>query len=160
MSPLIHIESDAHGWPKSATASGVIRVPPSRLWEAISDVEGYANRVPMLDKVTREGDRVTVRLRFRITLFSVHFQFVADARYEEGRWLELAYVSGEPSALKLRFELEEDPQGTLLHASIAFDVDSLGWLVKYFLKHHPEIKFGIFPGSALALHESMRRAIE
>jgi ribosome-associated toxin RatA of RatAB toxin-antitoxin module len=160
MTPLIRIERDPHGWPASAKASGLIRVPPARLWSAIADVEGYADRVPMLDKVTREGDRVTVRLRFKITLFSVHFQFVADARYEEGRWLELSYVSGEPRALKLRFDIEEDPSGSLLHASIGFDVDSLGWLAKYFLKHHPEIKFGIFPGSALALLESMRRAVE
>lgn len=26
---------------------------------------------------------------------------------------------------------------------------SLGWLVKAFLKHHPEIRFGVFPATAL-----------
>jgi hypothetical protein len=41
-----------------------------------------------------------------------------------------------------------------------FEVKSLGWLAKYFLKHHPEIQYGIFPGVALALLDSLKRAAE
>ena len=32
------------------------------------------------------------------------------------------------------------------------------WLVKYFLRHHPEIQHGIFPGITLVLLDSIRRA--
>ena len=41
-----------------------------------------------------------------------------------------------------------------------FDLMSLGWLAKYFLRHHPEIQFGIFPGVALVLVDSLRRALD
>jgi hypothetical protein len=46
----------------------------------------------------------------------------------------------------------------LIYVHIGFDIESLGWLVKLFLKHHPEIQFGVFSGCALALLESMRTA--
>lgn len=36
---------------------------------------------------------------------------------------------------------------------------SLGWLAKYFLRHRPEIQFGVMPGVAVGLLESIRRAL-
>ena len=47
----------------------------------------------------------------------------------------------------------------MVDVDASFEVESLGWLVKYFLKHHPEIRHGIFPGVALVLHDSLRRAV-
>jgi hypothetical protein len=133
----------------------------------VSDVTSYSDRVPMLSRVRRDGNRVTVSLRFRITLFSVGFEFVADVVEDPGRSFELRYVSGEPRGILIRFELEPVPgeagagkDATRVRTFIAFDAMSLGWLTKFFLKHHPEIQFGIFPGCALALAESMRRAVE
>jgi hypothetical protein len=159
--PLILVEPNHEGLPVAAIAARCIAAPRERVWGLIADVGNYAGHVPMLSHVTRNGDRVKVDLRFRIALFSVGFSFVADAVYEEGRWLELRYVSGEPRDLCLRFELEPDGDNrTLIHAAIGFDVLSLGWLVRFFLKHHPEIRFGVFPGAALVLVESMRRAAE
>jgi hypothetical protein len=131
------------------------------VWQYIADIEAYPGIVPMLHKVRREGDRVTVHLRFRISLFSVGFQFTVDATYQEPRWLELRWVAGEPRELRIRFDLQDGGDGTShVRAGIWFDVYSLGWLAKYFLKHHPEIQFGIFPGSALAILDSMKRAVE
>jgi hypothetical protein len=115
----------------------------------------------MLHKVRRQGDRVTAQLRFKISFFSVGFEFTADAAYVENRWLELRWVAGEPRELRIRFDLEDAGDGTTrVRGAISFDVFSLGWLAKYFLKNHPEIQFGIFPGCALVLVDSMRKAAE
>jgi hypothetical protein len=69
-------------------------------------------------------------------------------------------VEGEPRGLVIRYDLApiEDGRATQLSVRIGFDLRSLGWLVKYFLKHHPEIQYGVYPGCALALAASMRRA--
>jgi carbon monoxide dehydrogenase subunit G len=158
--PTVEVELDSAHRPIAATATQVIAAPRERLWRALSDVETYPGLVPMLDKVKRVGDRFTVSLRFRVSLFSAGFEFTADAVRDEGRCLELRWVAGEPRAINLRFELEDAEGGTCVRARITFDVDSLGWLTRYFLRHHPEIRFGIFPGSACALIDSFRRAAE
>jgi len=60
------------------------------------------------------------------------------------------------------FELSplDDGRATLIHAHGEYDAMSLGWLVKFFLKHHPEILHGVFPGTVLVLLDAMRRAAE
>jgi ribosome-associated toxin RatA of RatAB toxin-antitoxin module len=159
--PVIEVDLAGDGSPRGATATAVVAATPARVWTFVSDVAGYAGVVPMLHKVRRDGDRVTVQLRFKISLFSVGFEFTADATYEEARWLELRWVAGEPRALRIRFDLDDDGAGGCrVRAGIWFDVFSLGWLTKYFLKNHPEIQFGIFPGCALALVDSIRRVAE
>jgi hypothetical protein len=127
----------------------------------VSDVDGLASRIPMLDRVHVEGDRATVHLKFGIGLFSARFAFKVQRVAEEGRALELRYLEGEPKDLLIRHELRDasTPDVTLLYTTIAFDAFSLGFLAKYFLKHHPEIRFGVFPGSALTLSDAVHRAV-
>lgn len=159
--PIIEVDVGADGTPASATATTRVGAPAARVWSFIADVDRYPDIVPMISKVKRDGDRVHVHLKFKISLFSVGFDFVADARYEEGRWLDLVGVSGEPKELRIRFELTDGSDGSsTIKATISFDTFSLGWLAKYFLKHHPEIRYGIFPGCALGLADSMKRAAE
>ena len=158
--PIIEVEVGPDGTPASATATTRVAAPAARVWSHIADVDRYPLFVPMMSKARRDGDRVHVHLKFKISLFSVGFDFVADAKYEEGRWLELRGVSGDIRDLHIRFELAEVDGGSTLKATISFDVFSLGWLSKYFLKHHPEIRYGIFPGCAYGLADSLRQASE
>ena len=159
---VIEVDVGDDGIPTSATATTRVGAPAARVWSFIVDVDRYPSFVPMLAKVRRDGDRVTVGLKFKITLFSVGFDFVADAKYEEGKWLELRGVGGDMRDLHIRFELEDgaDVASSTLKATISFDPFSLGWLSKYFLKHHPEIRYGIFPGCAYGLADAMRQAAE
>lgn len=158
--PIIEVEVGPDGTPASATATTRVAAPTARVWSHIADVDRYPQFVPMMSKARRDGDRVHVHLKFKISLFSVGFDFVADAKYEEGRWLELRGVSGDIRDLHIRFELAEVDGGSTLKATISFDVFSLGWLSKYFLKHHPEIRYGIFPGCAYGLADSLRQVSE
>jgi ribosome-associated toxin RatA of RatAB toxin-antitoxin module len=158
---VIEVELDGDGKPRAATATATVAAPPARLWQLILDLERYPKIVPMMHKVRREGDRVTAQLRFKVSIISVGFEFTADATYEEPRRLELRWVDGEPRDIRIRFDIDDAGDGTSrVRARIAFDPLSLGWLAKYFLRHHPEIQFGILPGCALALVDSMRRAAE
>jgi len=104
-----------------------------------------------------------VKLRFCISLFSVGFAFTAKATYEEGKWFELRYLSGEPRDLYIKMEVddvEDNENASLVRTTLRFDAMSLGWLAKFFLKHHPEIRFGVVPGSALVLFDGLRRVAE
>ena len=154
----VHLDDD--GTPRGATAREKLNVPIDRLGDVIVDVDRFPGRIPMMHRVRLDGSRATIDLKFKLALFSVGFHFVVDVKKEDKKWLELRWVSGEPKGIKLRFDLEEADEGkaTFLTSTGEFDVMSLGWLTKYFLKHHPEIQFGIVPGVAVGLLESMRKA--
>lgn len=160
--PLIQIHLGADGGPVGATAARRIRAPKERVWRIMTDLDGMAGRVPMMQKIQRDGRFVTVHLRFGLSLFSAHFAFKVEHVIDEGRAIELRYVEGEPRDITIRQELvaASTPDATLLYTSIDYDVFSLGFLTKFFLKHHPEIRYGVIPGSALTLLDSVRKAAE
>jgi ribosome-associated toxin RatA of RatAB toxin-antitoxin module len=156
------VSMDSAGLPKSAKAEGRIERSVADVWKVIDDVNSYPDRIPMMSRVRLAGERATVDLKFKVALFSVGFQFVVDITREREKSLALGWVSGEPRGIKLRFELEPLDGGAAcrLRTSGEFDPNSLGWLTKYFLKHHPEIQYGVMPGVAVALFASMRAAAE
>lgn len=158
--PLVSLHLGPDGRPNGATACAHVPAPPERVWNIVSDLSSYANRVPMIDKVKLEGNRVTIHLKFKVTIVSVGFSFTADVETVPGRSIDLRWVSGEPRNMRLSINVipYADGKETILVGSGAFDIQSLGWLVKYFLKHHPEIELGVFPGVAFALIDSMQRA--
>ena len=213
--PTLQVHMGPDGLPCGAVATGFVERPAEQLWAVILDVDRFPVRIPMIDRVRRDPrtdrERVSVDLRFKVTVVSVGYGFVADvvktetvaatppgwrptdpceapsarlptatppgwrptdpceapsARLIENapeptRTLELKWVSGEPRNIHLRFHVvpSADGQTCTLTTQAAFDVRSLGWLAKYFLKHHPEIQYGIFPGVALALFDSIRRVV-
>lgn len=164
----LHVHLDPRGSPNGCTATVRVNATPARVWAVVENPEGLAGLVPMLHRVRRTGDRVTIQLRFRISLFSVGFEFTADSLRSPvipgfpGEWAEVRWVEGEPRDLRLRFDLKplDDGRQTELRAAAFFDIDSLGWLAKYFLRHHPEIRYGVYPGAALALADGLRREAE
>src|SRR4051812_2632118 len=78
--PLLRTRLGPSGAPTGAAATGRIAAPPERVWAVVTDVGAYAGRIPMIHRVRGDGDRVTVDLRFKISLFSVGFGFVADVK--------------------------------------------------------------------------------
>ena len=114
----------------------------------------------MIRRVRVKGDEVDVQLRFKMAVFSTSFSFVAGRTVEEGRRQRLTWRSGEPRGAEIEIALEPKGQGTEVRTTIGFDLMSLDWLVSLVLRHHPEIRFGVFPGSALALLDTVVRAAE
>lgn len=158
--PVVRVTLARDGRPLRAAARARIERPVSAVWSTIYDVERFADFLPMVSQARRRGDDVTFDLKFKIGFFAVGFQFTAAAKYEAERWLDLSWKSGEPRDIKMRFELTpiEGESACIVETQAEFDVQSLGWLVKYFLRHHPEISLGIFPGITLVLLDSIRRA--
>lgn len=159
--PLLHVILGADGGPVGAVAARLLPATRERVFRTITEVDRLAERVPMMDKVQLEGGRVTVHLRFGIGLFSARFSFKAERRVEDGHAMELRYLEGEPRDLRIRHEVHDAGAAgsSVLFTTVAFDAFSLGFLAKYFLKHHPEIRFGVFPGSALTLSDAVLRAV-
>ncbi len=159
--PLVRVRMSPEGKPVGAAASARFERPVGEVWAAIKDVERLARHLPMVHRVQRRGDLVTLDLKFKVAFFSVGFQFTAAATYEEEQWLELRWTSGEPRDIRLRFDLSPEDEGRacVVRGDGEFDLTSLGWLTKYFLRHHPEIQFGVFPGVALVLVDSLRRSL-
>ena len=158
--PLVRLQLGADGSPVGAAGALRSAAPPERVWSVIRDVERYPERVPLVHRARRDGDDVAMQLRFRIALLSAKFGFVVTVTSGEERWLELGYVSGEPRDMRLRFEIEpvEDGRRTLTRIAVSYDIYSLGWLVKFFLRHHPEIQHGVLSGTTLVLLDSVQRA--
>jgi ribosome-associated toxin RatA of RatAB toxin-antitoxin module len=159
--PIVHVALGAGGRAVSASAAGRVGASTDRVWSVLTDVGKYAERVPMMHRVRLRGDLAEFSLRLRISFFSVGFSFESEIERDEGRSLSLNYVRGEPRDIAIRWHLEplSDGAESAIFVHIGFDIDSLGWMAKYFLKHHPEIQFGVFPGCAVALLESMRTAV-
>jgi carbon monoxide dehydrogenase subunit G len=160
-SPLIELELDGAGEPIASTAFARIERTPAEVWAVISDVDRYGRYIPMIHRITRTGDRVRVELRFKVAVYSAKFTSEGRISEERERWLDIAYISGEPHGMAIRFELAPagDGRATMLATYVRFDPYSLGWLVKFFLKHHPEIRFGVVSGTALTLLDAIRRAL-
>src|SRR6185369_12951192 len=149
----IRVQLNPEGKPVSASAELRLEKTPAEIWPVVIDVDRYPGRVPMIHRVRRDGDTITIDLKFKVSIVSVGFHAVVKMVQEPGKWLELSWISGEPRALRLKLELVplDDGRACLVRSESEFDAQSLGWLTKYFLRHHPEIEFGIFPGVALAL---------
>ena len=146
--------------PFGARAQAHILAPPERVWQLLTSFERYPEKVPMIHSALVEGDQVTLALRFRMGIFSTTFQFRAHIEREEGRRLALRWIEGLPRNIFVAFELEPDAGGTRLKCEISYDIQSLGWVVKYFLKHHPEMALGSYAGTALVLVDAVRKAAE
>jgi ribosome-associated toxin RatA of RatAB toxin-antitoxin module len=158
----VEVDIDGTGQPLAARAHTRIDRPVADVWKIVSDVAAYPGRLPMMHRVRLDRDRATVDLKFKIALFSVGFQFIVDVDRKHHESVQLKYVSGEPRNILLGFHLEplDDGAACRLRSTSQFDAMSLGWLAKYFLKHHPEIQHGIVPGVAIGLLESMRQALK
>jgi ribosome-associated toxin RatA of RatAB toxin-antitoxin module len=160
--PLVRVSFGPKGLPVAATAGQIVNASPERVYEILTDIEKYAERVPLIQRVKLKGDLAEFALRFKVAFFGVGFSFTSKVETLENQRVTLAYREGEPANIHIQYDiapLAGEDERSVLFVRIGFDVDSLGWLVKFFLKHHPEIQFGIFPGCALALLESMRLAL-
>jgi ribosome-associated toxin RatA of RatAB toxin-antitoxin module len=153
----VHLQDAA---PFGARAQVVIAAPPERVWQLLTSFDRYPEKVPMIHAATLDGDRLTLALRFRMAIFSTTFEFTARVEREEGRRLSLSWIEGLPREIHVGFDLTPTPQGTLLACDLSYDIRSLGWVVKYFLKHHPEMALGSYAGTALVLVDAVRRAAE
>jgi ribosome-associated toxin RatA of RatAB toxin-antitoxin module len=159
--PLVRIELGPKGLPVAACAAARVQASSDRVWAVLSDVEQYAVRVPLIDRVRRRNDEAEFLLRLKLAFFSVSFSFESEIQEDPGKTLDLRYLRGEPKDIAIRYDVLPLNAGSesAIFVRIGFDINSLGWLVTFFLKHHPEIQFGVFPGCAVALLESMRVAL-
>lgn len=158
---IVEVSLAPDGLPTAGAAIGRVEAPPSQVFALFRAIENYPGRVPMIDKTTRHGSRVTVVLRFKVALFSAKFEFTAEVIEVQDQSMELRWIAGEPHGLRIRHDLTplDGGRATEVRTHVGFDVNSLGWLVKFFLRHHPEIQFGVFSGTALALQHSLKRAV-
>jgi hypothetical protein len=158
--PVVRVTPGPGGRPVRAASRGRVESPAAHVWETIFDVERFARSLPMVDHARRRGDSVKFDLKFKVGFFSAGFDFTTRMSYEPGKWLVYDWTAGEPRGIHMRFEIApiEGESACIVTTEAGFEVQSLGWLVKYFLKHHPEIQHGIFPGLTLVLLDSIRRA--
>lgn len=158
---IVEVFLGPDGLPTAGAAVARVEAPPARVFALFHALEDYPGRVPMIHKTTRHGSRVTVDLRFKVALFAAKFEFTAEVIEVPDQSMELRWVSGEPHGLRIRHDLVplDEGRATEVRTHVGFDINSLGWLVKFFLRHHPEIQFGVFSGTALALQHSLRQAL-
>ena len=149
-------------------ASGLFRVraPVDHLWTIAGDIDKFPELIPMVHSVrhlprTPAGDEVVrVQLKFRLAFFSVKFHFVGS--FHTGPWrTEIRFIEGSVEDVSIHMEVAPvDAQTSMLRCHVGFDPRTLGWLVKAFLKHHPEIEGGVHPGSVMSIGMAAKEAAE
>ena len=159
--PSLELELDGAGQAVGAVGVTRLRRPPTEVYAVVRDVARFGAEIPMIHHSRREGDRVTTDLKFKVALFSARFSFTCDVLEDPGHSADFRYVAGEPRDIRIRFDLMplDDGASTLVRCLLHFDVQSLGWLVKLFLRHHPEIRHGVYAGSVLVLLDALHAAL-
>ncbi len=167
--PLIELHRDARGKSTGARAWARTEAKPEQCKAALdrlsteADFGKFVEHIPMVREIRREGDLFRIELQFKVTVVSARFGAQTRVVRESDNALRMDYVDGEPKGLRLRFAYSSPQElggAALLHTESFFDPDSLGWLAKYFLKHHPEIRDGAQTGTAVAIIDALRSAIE
>jgi hypothetical protein len=167
--PLIELQRGPSGVSSGARAWALLDADATKCKAALDRIGEEANfarfvqHIPMVKEIRRERDLFVIELQFKVSLLSVKFGAKTRVVRAYEQPLRMEYVSGEPAGLSLRFAYETPPElggKALLAISSAYDTDSLGWLAKHFLKNHPEIRDGAQTGTAVAIVEALRTAIE
>ena len=168
---LNHVERTGDGTLLRSVAVALIEAPMEKVVEAVerirTDDGGFLKNVNIIDgfKVLEDrGDRLRVRLtlKYRFVILRFKFQVDADAEVGENGRLDLYGISGKPKGLRAHFRLQPvaDGKQTLIYCSLRFEVRSLGWLVDYFLRHHPEIELGVFSATAPVIVLTLKEHVE
>ncbi len=165
--PLVHVHTGATGKPQEAHALCMIHAPAERVWTCIRDIRSLQDFIKMIEsmqvlpKRNRQQELIRVNLRFKIAFFSARFHFIARVERQEGVGIEFIFHSGKVKDLVIRLELIPVENGhTILSCRVGFDIQALGWLVNLFVRHHPEIEWGIHAGSAMSIAEAVRKSVQ
>lgn len=164
MSRLFEFIESTQGVPVGVKNWLTVPLPPERIVERITALQGrfdfspFLVEIPMVRNLQIVGDNVRIELQFKVAFLSVKFGCRAKIIREANNIVRVEYVDGEPAGLRLRFTLLPDGEGlSRVEVESGFDLDSLGWVAKYFLKHHPEIRPGVFAGVGYAISDVIRR---
>ena len=163
---VVRVFQNSLGKPYKASALIIIDASAESVWQRVWDLDSLPAFIEMVEsfqtlKSHDDKELVRVNLRFKIAFFSARFHFVARVRRLSQRYLELSYHSGKVRDVLIRFEVKglQDGRSVLL-CLVAFDPNSLGWLVNVFIKHHPEIEWGIHAGSAMSIADAVRTMVQ
>jgi hypothetical protein len=164
--PVVELLRSPVGISSGARAFARVDAPVASVLAAFDRIEkegsfsAFVKHIPMVRELKRDGDRFRIELQFRVSVLSVRFGGTTRLVRESESAVRFDYIDGEPVGLSLRFAAHALEDKALLQIDVAFDIDSLGWLAKHFLRHHPEIRDGAHTGTAVAIVEALRRAVE
>ena len=164
--PVVELLRSPTGISSGARAFARVDAPVSALQVAFDRIEKdgsfaeFVKHIPMVRELKRNGDRFRIELQFRMSILSVRFGASMRLVRETPYAVRFDYIEGEPERLSLRFAAHELDGRSLLQIDVGYDIDSLGWLAKHFLRHHPEIRDGAHTGTAVAIVEALRHAVE
>jgi hypothetical protein len=165
---FVHVDADERGKERAASAATLLAAPPevvAREIEAVRYTGGFLTKIPMVHGVKLLEDRgLTGRLRldfrYRFLLVGVKFYVAGDHATDGRSFWDTRGTEGSIRDLWLKLRLAPAGDGrSAFYCAVSFDIRSLGWLVDYFLKHHPEIEMGIFASSALVLARTLKEHI-
>ena len=171
---LVHVELGPDGAYRRTVAVALVDAPIDEVRQAVARVRtesgGFLNNLNMISgfKILEDsGERMRVRIdtRYRFFILRLGLHVIVEIALPGDGSLDLHTVGGRIRDLRAHFRLRpagEDDRQTLFYCSLSYDVRSVGWLVDYFLRHHPEVEMGVFaataPVIAYALKEQVERA--
>jgi ribosome-associated toxin RatA of RatAB toxin-antitoxin module len=159
------VESYTNGRLKQATVMGLIKAPPARVWEVITDYKRYPQMIPSVAEIEvlkREGNDVVLALEIEVPGSNVeynrHDRLFPPYRIE--MWPE--DDEGDITQGRWRWELVPYADGTqtILVYTLYYNVGESSWILRQFIKETPTAEHGLNVATGQVSIRAFKKAAE
>ncbi len=159
------VESYPNGRLKQATVIGLIKAPPARVWEVITDYRRYPRMIPSvveIEVLSKKGDDVVLEMEIEVPGSNVEYKR-HDRLFPRHRiemWPE--DDEGDITRGRWRWELLPHADGTqtILIYTLYYDVGESSWILRQFLKETPTAEHGLNVATGQVSIRAFKRAAE
>ena len=159
------VESRKNGRLKQATVMGLIKAPPAKVWEVITDYKRYPQMIPSVAEIEilkKQGNDVVLELEIEVPgsnlEYNRHDRHFPPYRIE--MWPE--DDQGDITRGRWRWELVPHANGTqtILIYTLYYDVAETSWILRQFLKETPTAEHGLNVATGQVSIRAFKQAAE
>jgi len=159
------VESYPNGRLKQATVIGLIKAPPAKVWEVITDYKSYPQMIPSvveIEVISKKGDDLVLEMEIEVPGSNVEYKR-HDRLFPPDRiemWPE--DEEGDITRGRWRWELLPHAGGTqtILIYTLYYDVGESSWILRQFLKETPTAEHGLNVATGQVSIRAFKQAAE
>jgi len=159
------VESYPNGRLKQATVIGLIKAPPDKVWEVITDYQHYPRMIPSvveIEVISKKGDDLVLEMEIEVPGSNVEYKR-HDRLFPKNRiemWPE--DEEGDITRGRWRWELLPHAGGTqtILIYTLYYDVGESSWILRQFLEETPTAEHGLNVATGQLSIRAFKKAAE
>ena len=164
---VVLVEEYPDGRLKLVTGGTLVKAPPQKVWDLISDYETYSDWMPQTTEVTvsnRTEKRADAHfvLDFQFSVISKTVEYTTRHTFEPPHAIRWTLVEGDFNTSVGAWHLVPAKGGTstLVFYSTFTDLTSMGWIVRALLEEQPTMEVAIQGSTALMVVKSVKEKLE